>query len=270
MTVCNTFQQLAVYTWTQIKRSRKVNYQLKEETLTDMIVLELKRKHGHQIITHTFSRYYESRNGADWEWWFNHSGKWIGFRVQAKIINNKSNEFEHLHYKGKTALAHQCDTLIHNALSTSPPKIPLYSLFLSTDDKSLLKTWFCNTFKLDRKLWGCSLINAFDVYKLRSSNIKHLRDLDKLIRPWHCLVCCSGYKSNDKIQQMENYAKVNFSLDSNIAKELNIDIPESFITENPPSYVVSLFKNEDAEIQPPDENLDGILIISLESNNDIV
>lgn len=268
-TLCNTFKRLALNTWDIINESRQVNFQLKEETLTDLNMLAIKKRHSGQVRTKVYNKNEEGVNGADWEWWFNHSEKWIGYRVQAKIINNKSNEFEHLHYKGKKAVAYQCDTLIHNALSTSPPKIPLYTLFLSTGDKFLLKTWFCNTFKLDRKFWGCSLINAFDVYKLSSSKIKHLRHLDKLIRPWHCLVCCSGYKGNDKIQKMENYAKANFPLDSNIVKELNIDIPESFITKNPPSYVVSLFKNEDTEIQPPDENLGGILIISLESNNDI-
>lgn len=263
MTLCDSFKKLSLETWNTIQKSRSVNYQMKEETLTDYNMLELKLRHSSQIRTRVFTKPEEGVNGADWEWWFKgNSNKWIGFRVQAKILNIQSDEFEHLHYKTRRTGIYQSDKLINNALSQSIPRIPLYCLFLQTNNNSLLNKWTCKTFGQIKDLYGCSLISAFTVQKLRTTNSKHLSDLEDYIKPWHCLVCCSGYGQSDFITNIESYALNSFDLTSENLVNADNTIPESFITEKPPNYVVQLLENEKNDnVKRPDEDLNGITII---------
>lgn len=265
--LCNTFKRLALDTWDKIAVSRLANFQLKEETFTDINMLELKLRHSTQVRTKVFSKPEEGKNGADWEWWFHlNGGNWIGFRVQAKILNINSEEFEHLHYQTPSTGDYQCDKLIKNALTITHPKIPLYCFYLQTDKPDRLTNWTCLSFTSTRDLWGCSLISAFTVKHLRIANQRHLRDVENQMKPWHCLVCCSGYGHGNTIRNIREYAKNNFPMDADMANELNVTIPDNFETEKPPSYVSAIIENENnKEIQPPDKNLDGVMIYTFEN-----
>lgn len=263
MTLCDTFKRLALDTWDEILKSRSVNFQLKEETFTDRNMLELKLRHSGQIRTKVFTKRQEGINGADWEWWFKGlSNTWIGFRVQAKILNIQTNEFEHLHYQTPRTGIYQSDKLIANALSGVIPRIPLYCLFLQTSDNGRLNNWNCRTIARLKDFYGCSLTSAFTIRKLRANNDKHIADLENYIEPWHCLVCCNGYGNSDFITNIQAYALNTFSLDDDGENSLDLDIPENFITEKPPSYVLALLENEiNDNIQPPDKELDGVTLI---------
>jgi len=264
MTLCNTFKRLAFDTWDEIHKSRQVNFQLKEETFIDKNMLELKLKHTSQVRTKVFTKHEEGKNGADWEWWFKgNTNNWVGFRVQAKIINILSNEFEHIHYKTPSTGVYQCDKLIKTALTGPNPRIPLYCLFLQTNDKRYLNTWNCRTVPHIKDLYGCSLTSAFLIRNFRASKKKHLSDLENYMRPWHCLVCCKDHGNRDFIRNIESYAKTVFKLDPEIAKDLDINIPNSFISQNPPFYVTSILENENNDIiDSPDENLRGVVVIT--------
>ena len=99
MTLCKTFKRRSLSTWNLLSKGRRIGTQLLEETLTDINLLELKLSHPSEVITTTFTKPKEGTTGADWEWWFTgSSGYWLGFRVQAKIIELQSSVFEHLHY----------------------------------------------------------------------------------------------------------------------------------------------------------------------------
>lgn len=120
---CNTFQHLAADIWTLIERSRVAGMRLKEETLTDLNMLHLKLAHPRQVIIKTFNKIEEGTTGADWEWWFRLGSRWIGFRVQAKILDIRDDSFHHLHYP--VASPAQCDKLIAQS-RIHPARIPLY------------------------------------------------------------------------------------------------------------------------------------------------
>lgn len=262
--LCNTFKRLALNTWDTIAESRRANFQLKEETFTDINMLEIKLRHSHQVKTTTFSKPTEGKNGADWEWWFNHNNNWIGFRVQAKILNLNSEEFEHLHYQTPATGIYQCDKLIQNALTRNHPKIPLYCFYLQTDNMARLTNWSCGSFASNRDLWGCSLLSAFEVKRLRASNHKNLSHVENLMKPWHCLVCCSGFgDGQNKIFDISEYAKNNFPINKDLVTDLDVLIPDSFITQKPPRYVTAILENN-KEVQPPDKELDGIIIFTLD------
>lgn len=267
--ICNTFKRLALDTWDKIALSRRVNFQLKEETLTDLNMLELKLRHPGQVLTTVFSKPEEGVNGADWEWWFNINGTdWIGFRIQAKILNIYSDRFEHLHYRTASTGDFQSDKLIRRALTASPPLIPLYCLYLQTDNPVRIHHWACRSFAPTKDLLGCSLLGAFDVRRLRATNIDHLSDVEQLIKPWHCLVCCSAFGKGNSINNIDGYVKSNFKMDNDLVKDLEITIPASFVTQKPPSYVTTIVQNENyKEILPPDKDLDGIMIYTFENTS---
>ncbi len=263
--ICNTFKRLSLNTWDKISQSRSVNFQLKEETFTDLNMLDIKRNHPLKVRTKVFTKQEEGQNGADWEWWFrNTKNQWIGFRIQAKIINNLSEEFEHLHYQSKTKVF-QCDKLLQKALTKRTPKVPLYCFYIQTNNKKLLTKWTCGTFPPTLDLWGCSLTSAFVVKKLRTKFNNNLSHLEPYLKPWHCLVCCTGYGGDDPIENISNYVEANFEMDTVAAGELGLTIPETFITTNPPQYVLNILENENNDnIFTDDEDLRGVLIYTFD------
>jgi len=265
MTLCDTFKRLALHTWHFVHDSRLSKFQLKEETVTDLNMLAIKQLHSREVHMQAFTKREEGKNGADWEWWFtNASNQWIGFRVQAKIINIASNEFEHLHYKSPTTGTIQCDNLIKEALANPYPKIPLYCLYLQTDDTGELPQWNCPTVVPINYLWGCSLASAFSVKRLRAASEKHLTHLEPYLRMWHCLVCCTGHGGRNSIERINNYSSINFGIDSEAATELGLEVPDSFIIDTPPPYVLNILTNDNiGDILPPD-NLGGVLIYTFD------
>jgi len=197
LTLCDTFRELAQWTWYMLAKARFADSQIGEETLTDLNILELKLRHVCEVYTRTFNKRQEGKNGADWEWWFTgSSGKWIGFRVQAKVIDIRTDSFEHLHYKKDKDSKFQCDILIETALKKRRPHrplIPLYCLYSNWNSLSQTPDWRCQTYFPLEQSYGCSILSAFEVYYLRTGykiKKKSLKDLLNYMKPWHCLVCC--------------------------------------------------------------------------------
>lgn len=235
--LCTTFKKLAEDTWEKLDISKSLGFQLKEETFTDLNLLGLKRKHPTEIHTRVFNKHEEGINGADWEWWLTDGTDWYGFRVQAKIINIKTDRFEHLHYQGKASIP-QCKKLIEQASPKGGlPRFPLYCLYLSTEvlDSKILKS--------NLEFYGCSLISAFDVLNLRPDT-DHIKSLQRFIVPWHKLVC-----KDPKIALATH-------MDKFLIEDLDEDLLNSvlYATTNPPDYVRSVLQENSA----PTENDYGI------------
>ena len=191
MSECRAFQSIARKTWRLLDLGRRVGKQLAEQTLTDLSLLEIRQKLGRRVIVHEFTRHQEAVEGADWEWWFiSPHGRSLGFRVQAKVIDCVSQSFRHLHYR-RTGAPYQCDTLISRSVAAAYHLHPIYCLYSNWRRIRPKRYWRCPCQNYDRTLWGCSLIPASVVRRLRlAGNKRHVRDLLPFIQPWHCLVCC--------------------------------------------------------------------------------
>jgi hypothetical protein len=98
MALINTFHNRATSTWLRLLTARQLGLHYGEEGLTDENLLCIRKKHSREVRTITFSKKRESHTGADWEWWFMGVSGFIGFRVQAKVIDPKTVTYEHLHY----------------------------------------------------------------------------------------------------------------------------------------------------------------------------
>ena len=87
MSLCQTYRDLSFRTWRYLEKARSVSHQPLEETITDNNFIELKLRHSNEVLTTTYNRIQEGKNGADWEWWFTNKGKtaWYGVRVQTLV-----------------------------------------------------------------------------------------------------------------------------------------------------------------------------------------
>ncbi|GEM_PF-1476091 len=231
--LCWYFRHLARQTWEMIDRSRQVPYQLKEETLTDFNMLSLMELRSPSIRIEPFNKYEEGQNGADWEWWFTNGAQWIGFRVQAKVINIKNDNFEHLHYQGRASIP-QSEKLILQAEfpeSNETPRIPIYCLFLNSDQLRH------EELKVDKELYGCSILSAYKVKEMRPDKKNSMDDLQEFIFPWHELVCSRN--SLDAFSGL--LSKTRKNLIKSDGNEVSI---ERYLTADPPNYVQSVQQGE--------------------------
>ena len=254
--ICKSFKALAQKSWETIQTSKAVSFQLKEETLTDFNLLYLKIHSSKQVITHAFNKSAEGVTGADWEWWFTDGLKWMVFRVQAKIINNISDEFEHLHYQGRASIP-QSEKLILEAERPVLKRIPLYCLYMATDklDSSKLAG-------VPLELYGCSLLSAYRVRALRSAKVRHVAKLQADLLPWHQLVC--GGKIASPIDHLFGLSMHNFLSADEVT-------PEHYLTEQPPAYVLRALRatGDNLRFEEIPVGLAGIMIVDISPEQEV-
>jgi hypothetical protein len=247
MTLCEEFRSLSFNTWKEIGTAKSVNYLLKEESITDRIVLNLKINQGGRMITQEFNRTQEGKNGADWEFWLlDKKNKFLCLRIQAKILNHRNDCYDDLHYQQKNG-TFQSDLLIqvarrHNA-------IPLYCLYSYWDTTKIsLTNWSCGSFAQAPESYGCALVHAEDIVKVRS--FKDLNRIIPLMKPWHCLICCSGFGGGTLVESTLSTLQ---GLFGQVAEQ-------NYIIENPPEYISKMLDGINLE-EAPDENVSRIVIL---------
>ena len=251
--LCETFRERAFWTWAQLRTAHALQVHLGEESFTDFNLLEIRSRHGREVVTKTFSKPMESLLGADWEWWFTGpSSRWLGFRLQAKTIDHRHNTFEHLHYVTKAGVA-QSDLLCDRATKAKPRCIPLYCLYVHWTPAHSRPPWRCVSYSATPESYGCSLVDAFLVRSSRTE--PDSRSLDYLmphLTPWHCLVCCEGYGAGDLPTRALNFYK-NQIATSGEAAQFGFEI-----IQEPPRYVRLLLQNQLSE--PPDPFLRTVTV----------
>jgi hypothetical protein len=191
--LCRTFDRLSASVWATLADASAYGLSYGEESLTDMLLLELKRQHAKELTITPFNRRQEGRNGADWAWWF--EGKqWLGMRVQAKRLypSGRYEALDDLVGKSKTKL--QADLLLTEAKADNLfPMYCFYNFWDVTKNPVANAAFNCQTFPRSEHLLGCTLAPAADV-KLQAldQGKKDFASVGPLSFPWVCLVCCPG------------------------------------------------------------------------------
>lgn len=234
MTLCETFRNQAFWTWDSLRRARSAEMRLGEESLTDFNLLEICTRHPNEVVTKVFTKPEEAGTGADWEWWFTgSSNKWLGFRIQAKVLDFRSDKFEHLHYKLSSG-QYQADRLCQTAKSAPHKRIPLFCLYGQWPYKRPGPIWSCGSFPFTEESFGCSLVDAHGIAGLRPK--KSVNDCLPLMTPWHCLVCCGAYSNGDLPQRALHFWRERMVRGSEGA---DVDL-----ATEPPTYVRAMLTNE--------------------------
>ncbi|WP_448542870.1 DUF6615 family protein [Roseiflexus sp.] len=183
--LCPDFIRLNLQTGRNLYAARESMFPLCEDTVTEMNLLEIASRHQDRVIVKRFNRKEESKGGADWSWWFldKKGKKGIGFRIQAKIIDWRSDEFRYLHYYpsqqgsqnpgnqqsqssstsgSQRGVKSQTQMLIENAQKFN--ETPLYCLFTDVWDA---EEWYRAAQKWEQAaqtLCGCSLITPYRIW----------------------------------------------------------------------------------------------------------
>ncbi|WP_146036015.1 DUF6615 family protein [Pseudomonas sp. LFM046] len=263
--LCSSFRSLARQTHKKLGEARVAQHQLREETLTDINILELKHSHPDRIYCQTFTNAEESLNGADWEWWLTDRtrSRWIGFRVQAKVLELNTDTFAHLHYKSRAGRAYQSTRL--RKAAEDDGLIPLYCLYTHSPSSS---SWTPPLFAEDA--YGCALVRAKDIERLRRKG--KLNDFESVMPksvPWHTLVCIeSAFSSDGSHLTLPDISASLFGEPNSMPKisqlpDCESDIPAnrlySSVRLQPPPYVSALMEGE--PLTGLGKQVRGILVI---------
>ena len=243
--LCGDFIDQALRTWHWIQVSESTGINVSEESITDFALLELQSRHPHEIKTRKFSRYEESLEGADWEWWLTSRNFWLGLRVQAKKIEPKNLEYPTLD-KTNNQGNRQIDLLIDNAIGANPRMIPAYVFYNYWDLNRLDPEWLCGAYPKTPQLLGCGLSHAMAVRGILLNRSKKLKDLTTVMYPWSCIVCCREYSQNGRFDLP--YRAFDFLAGAfyNYVKETEFAgyHEEKFVVREAPSYVYKIMEQE--------------------------
>lgn len=84
MTLASVLECLSVDTWERLRDSIDLGIRFGEETITDLLLLDLKRKNPPRTRVLQTPKSKEKDQGTDWEWWIGSPRlRWLRFAVQA-------------------------------------------------------------------------------------------------------------------------------------------------------------------------------------------
>lgn len=255
--LCKVLRSLACRTWRDLQVARLVGSAGNEEGITNRNLRELKFQRIDGLVVREFSRQEEFKEGADWEWWFRGvKGKWVGMRLQAKVIDFTTNEFKHLHYKAKNSASHQSDVLISSCAAHSHEPTPVYVLYCEWPVPSGMRLPDRCDLHPPLPNFGCSIVKAEVVSRLRSSRnrSKALDSLVPYMRPWHVLGCECGVTSRDIAEEAQQ-ALMQMPRFSPEALPPN-HVPR--LHDSAPIYVEALMKGDQDRLS--DLNLSRVMI----------
>jgi Family of unknown function (DUF6615) len=193
MTLVSVFEGLAGDTWERLQDSQTLEVRFGEETITDLVLLELKRAHAPGIAVLQTNKKAESTQGTDWEWWLGSNGSgWLRFAVQAKKFDPSSKRYGALGHKVGDDL--QIDLL--EKFAAANRAIPFYCLFNFVSTIDTKKSWQCCE-DLAVPQFGCTLTPASVIREALDNRgcrtfewvHSHPRTL-----PWRCIVKCSRFQ----------------------------------------------------------------------------
>ncbi|MEO1150665.1 MAG: DUF6615 family protein [Pseudomonadota bacterium] len=159
----------------------EVHVSFGEETITEINLLELQRRHPQAVQLKTFSRRAEATNGADWEWHIIGRHWVLKLMVQAKRL--AANNVLKIKYTVRSTGADQLDTLI--AASAAANCRPIYCLYCTEAQR---RAWAIENRQHDDQQeysqYGCLICDANDV---RGISPKSLQEIEDKCVPWHYL-----------------------------------------------------------------------------------
>ncbi|BFL70790.1 hypothetical protein SKB0120_18520 [Moraxella osloensis] len=95
----NAFKIIGENTWLTLKDVYDLKLSYGETTISDCILLYLKKINNPKIIIWQTNQKDEAIFGTDWEWWIG-SDKlgWVGYAVQAKKYHTKNDRYNSFHH----------------------------------------------------------------------------------------------------------------------------------------------------------------------------
>lgn len=253
--LCSTFRYISGKVWRLLgdsnyyglyctSRRLKQGLGWSEETLTDIVLLEISRRHPYEVYTLKFNKQVEAQEGADWEWIILSESGILRLRFQAKRIHIERDIYEYSTLNYKKNGQYQVDILIDRASRTGA--IPLY-IFYNVWDIDFEYKNFVGHLSLipsccryySKTNFGITIASAFEVRKLVTQNPsqKSLSSVLSVSWPLHCLACC---RFSDLSKSIYNFILEYVMKD--IEEYVKNEISRNVIHDKLPKDVLSRFK----------------------------
>ena len=271
--ICYSFLQQADRIWNSIAEADQYGLSYGEETITDNVLLYLKKHHKRHVYLKSFSKKEERHNGADWEWWIGREGQWNGMRVQAKRIKLPREEYKSLFYKSKKSTKLQIDHLIDQATANDlTPVFAFYTYSKKLTHLQVKKNHCYPTRNGPFNHNGCLISHAQNV---RQKGSLKLSEIDQFSFPWHLLACdCPVYL--EPSQSTGSGASSIFQMLSYPFEGMSKDEGDIFVAEpkkNLPEHIRAIMQEDGENPTWIEEycwkwNLAGLTLIDLGKRDD--
>ena len=188
-TLDSLLQKLAEDTWENLREAKLLSVRYGEETITDILMLELRRK-GFKLFKQTSLRD-ETKYGTDFECWVGSCKMgWVGYAIQAKKLDLRSGTYRNFGHVVKGPNKRQIDIL--KAYATARKLTPRYCLYSYSFnvDRDILQ---CCSRQFPEGELGCTLTPPGVIERAistpRGKDFFSLQS-DRLTVPWRCLAIC--------------------------------------------------------------------------------
>lgn len=187
----SVFSDISEYVWDLLNEGKKLGISIGEETISDLILLEIARRNYDYLTIKKTSKNEESRKGIDWEWWIgNTSTGWIRYAVQAKKMDCNQYSYKKLkHIIGKNGvLQHEVlQDYAKNTLATA-----LYAFFNYPKEPNLKEYWHCKK-EISKKKMGITIAELTNIIEAinqkRGKNFPVIHKYETTY-PLRCLLEC--------------------------------------------------------------------------------
>lgn len=184
--IAATFLELGDATSRNLEFShrRNVSVSFGEETITEINLLEIRRRHPERVHVWTFTKAQEAKIGADWEWHIVGRERTAKMRVQAKRLQR--NDVLKITHKVSSSGDQQRDLLLSGAQADGMK--PIYCIYCTEPQRGI---WTEITAPSGYRSYhtGCLLVDANDV----SLATRRLHEIEDRCIPWHYLVERSAF-----------------------------------------------------------------------------
>ena len=178
---------LSAQTWEHLHAAKDLSVSFGEETITDLLTLDIRRQGFLTTNWEQTSKPFEAVFGTDFEWCIGHDTiGWVRFAVQAKKLKLGEQHYNFRHsVHGTTQLA------ILERYARAVGAIPLYCLYNYSDKATPAMHWQCCNHPFQVEDLGCTVAPSSTIWRLvrgeKNLDFVHSR---KGTVPWRCLASC--------------------------------------------------------------------------------
>ena len=180
---------LAQDTWENLREAKSLSVRFGEETITDTLLLELRRK-GFKVFKQT-SLHDEAKYGTDFECWVgSNSTGWVGYAIQAKKLGFRTGIYQNLGHVVKGPGRSQIDIL--KAYAKKRGLVARYCLYSHSPSVSNAFLSCCSRSFPEAEL-GCTITPPWTVERaIATHGGKGFPSLQchSVTVPWKCLAVC--------------------------------------------------------------------------------
>lgn len=243
LSLCEALGLLTQATWYEMGAGIASWQRLAEESITDFNLMRLAAAVP-ELIVEKHPKHREAATGADWELWVGAPGAYIGFRIQAKILNPDSTSYEAL-YRTLATATEQANDLIVSALTGPVPTYPLYCFYCHRLPVGTGPTTSpCQRIGPRADAHGWTIASALRVAEvLRYAPTKSAAAFDSFCYPIPCLFCCPE-TCGAHTAARESLASTVWSRVAQLFARVAPDRLPNLVHEVAPVYVERMFKGE--------------------------